>query len=56
MLVRKAKTKDYDKEGQRKKQKRVIGSDNYITSIEGSPKYRESNISSSATDTDDGRD
>jgi hypothetical protein len=49
--------KDHDKEGQRKKkQNRVPESDEETHSLKGSPKYQESNLSSSATDTDDGGD
>jgi hypothetical protein len=46
-------TKYHDNEGQRQKQKRVLRSDEETPSLEGSPKYQESNISTSATDTDD---
>jgi hypothetical protein len=39
-----------------KKQKRVLGSDEETPSPGQSPKYQESNLRSSATDTDDGGD
>jgi hypothetical protein len=39
-----------------KKQKRVLVSDEETPSWEGSQKYQESNLSSYATDTDDGGD
>jgi hypothetical protein len=39
-----------------KKQKRVLESNEETPSLEGSKKYQESNLSSSATDTDDGGD
>jgi hypothetical protein len=41
------------KKGKEKKQKRVIGSDEETLSLGQSPKYQESNLSTSATDTDD---
>jgi hypothetical protein len=43
------------KKGQRKKN-RVLASDEETPSPEGSPKYQESNLSSSATDSNDGGD
>jgi hypothetical protein len=52
---RQAETKDHEKEGQRKKN-RVLASDEETPSPEGSSKYQESNLSSSATDSDDGGD
>jgi hypothetical protein len=44
------------KKGKGKKQNIVLASDEEIPSPKGSPKYQESNLSSSATDSDDGRD
>jgi hypothetical protein len=44
------------KKGKGKKQKRVLGSNEETPSLKGSPKYQESNLSSSATDIDDGGD
>jgi hypothetical protein len=44
------------KKGKGKKQKRVFGSDEETPSLKGSPKYQESNLTSSTIDTDDGGD
>jgi hypothetical protein len=54
--IGKRKQKTIKKKGKGKKQNRVLASDEETHSPEGSPKYQESNISSSATDYDDGRD
>jgi hypothetical protein len=54
--IGKRKQKTMTKKGKRKKQKRVLASDEETPSLEGSPKYQESNLSSSATDSDDGGD
>jgi hypothetical protein len=51
---RQAKTKDHDKECQRKKQKWLLTSYDETPSPEGSPKYQESNLSSSTTESNDG--
>jgi hypothetical protein len=53
---RQVETKDHKKEGQRKKQKRVLASDKETPSPKGSLKYQESNLSRSENDSDDGMD
>jgi hypothetical protein len=52
--IGKRKQKTITKKGKGKKKKRVLGSDDETPSPEGSPKYQESNLTTSATDTDDG--
>jgi hypothetical protein len=54
--IGKQKQKTMTKKDKGKKQKRVLGIDEETPSPEGSPKYQESNLSSSTTDTDDGGD
>jgi hypothetical protein len=44
------------KKAKGKKQKRLLASDDETLSLEGSPKYQKSNLSSSATDSEDGGD
>jgi hypothetical protein len=53
---RQAKTKDHDKECQRKKQKWLLASYDETPSPEGSPKYQEFNLSSSTTESNDDGD
>jgi hypothetical protein len=54
--IGKRKQKTIKKKGKGKKQKRVLASDEETPSSKESPKYQESNLSSSATDSDDGGD
>jgi hypothetical protein len=54
--IGKQKQKTMTKKAKGKKQKRLHASDDEIPSLEGSPKYQESNLRSSATDSDDGGD
>jgi hypothetical protein len=51
--IGKCKQKTITKKTKGKKQKRVLRSDEETPSPEGSPKYQEFNLSTSATDTDD---
>jgi hypothetical protein len=54
--IGKRKQKTMTKKGKVKKQNRVLGSDEETSSLEGIPKYQESNLSSSAIDSFDGGD
>jgi hypothetical protein len=53
--IGKRKQKTIKKKDKEKKQNRVLASDEETPSPEGSPKYQKSNLSSSATGSNDGR-
>jgi hypothetical protein len=54
--IGKRKQKAMTKKGKEKKQKKVLGSNEETPSPKRSPTYQESNLSTSATDTDDDGD